>query len=163
MKQAIAGTNPAVTKEATVMTVWPSVAKYGIARALGQLYAIDAGVWVITFGNIVALLSAPLAAVLYLLRVAPFVGCRYTLTNRRVVVQQGIVGRVEAKSIQLDRFDAIEIVVRAGQAWYSAGDLVFRHQGTETFRLDGVSRPESFRQACLKSHRAYVGVQKEFA
>ena len=43
---------------------------------------------------------------------------------------------------------------------FSAGDLAFRLGNVETFRLDGVSRPEALRQTCLKSRQAYVGVKQ---
>jgi len=29
----------------------------------------------------------------------------------------------------------------------------------ETFRLEGVSRPEAFRATCLKAHLAYTSIQ----
>ena len=67
---------------------------------------------------------------------------------------------VEMKSVKLDRFDTVEIEQRPGQGWYDAGDLVFKQDGVETFRLAGVSRPEAFRQTCVKSHMSYVGVQQ---
>jgi len=66
----------------------------------------------------------------------------------------------EVKSIELDRFDVIEIDCKPGQEWFAAGDLVFKRGDVETFRLEGVSRPESFRQTCLKSHQSYVGVKQ---
>jgi hypothetical protein len=66
----------------------------------------------------------------------------------------------EMKSVQLDRFDSIDIHRRPGQHWYDAGDLIFREGATETFRLDGVSRPEAFRQVCMKAHMAYAGVKR---
>jgi len=66
----------------------------------------------------------------------------------------------EVKSIELDRFDAIEIDCKPGQAWFAAGDLVFKRGDVETFRLEGVSRPESFRETCLKSHLSFVGVKR---
>ncbi len=66
----------------------------------------------------------------------------------------------EVKSIELDRFDTIDIDCKPGQAWFAAGDLVFKRGDVETFRLEGVSRPESFRQTCLKSHLSYVGVKQ---
>jgi hypothetical protein len=65
----------------------------------------------------------------------------------------------EAKSVRLDAFDSIEVDVRPGQGWHHAGDLVFRNGATETFRLEGVLRPETFRQACLKARSAYSGVR----
>jgi hypothetical protein len=66
----------------------------------------------------------------------------------------------ELKSVALDRFDSIETVVQPGQAWYKAGDLVFRLGQVETFRIAGVPRPETFRQTCLKANMSFVGVQK---
>lgn len=145
--------------EVSVMTVWPSVARYGLARLLARLYSLNFGFYVVRLGNLLALATAPLGAVLYLLRVAPFVGTRYRITDRRIVVERGLTG-VEQRSVQLDRFDNVEVVVRPGQAWFHAGDLVFRLGKTETFRLEAVSRPEAFRQVCLKSHRAYTGVKQ---
>jgi hypothetical protein len=35
---------------------------------------------------------------------------------------------------------------------------VFRLGQTETFRIAGVQRPETFRQTCLKAHQSFVGV-----
>ena len=161
MKQAIAGVSPSQVSEAPVMTIWPSICAYPSGRFLGALYAIRFPniSRVFRVGNIIALLSIPHALLLYFWKVLPVVGMRYTLTNRRVVVQRGING-VDERSVNLDKFDNIRIVVQPGQAWFQAGDLIFRSGNREVFRLQGVSRPESFRQACLKSHLAYVGVQQ---
>ncbi len=145
------------TREISVMTVWPSVARYAVARFLGSLYSLNLGFYVLRLGNIIALATAPIGAILYLLRVAPFIGTRYRVTNQRIIVERGLTGK-EQRSVQLDRFDNIETVVRPGQSWFNAGDLIFRLGKTETFRLEAVSRPESFRQICLKSHQACVGV-----
>ena len=139
------------------MIVWPSVCVYAVGRWLGRLYAIDWGFYIFRVGNLIALLTAPLGALLYLSKLAPFVGIRYRLTNQRLVVERGIKA-VEERSISLDRFDAIEVDVRPGQAWFAAGDLVFFKGTVETFRLESVSRPQAFRQICLKSQMAYTGV-----
>ena len=82
----------------------------------------------------------------------------YRLTNRRVVVENPF--GAEVKSVSLDRFDAIDIVVQPGQAWFKAGDLVFRLGPIETFRLAAVPRPETFRQTCLKANMSFVGIKK---
>jgi len=164
MKQAIAGVAPFETGEVTVMTVWPSVAAmslgpFPLGRWLGILYEIRLGSYILTVGNLFCLLCMPLALVLYFKRIGPFVALRYRVTNRRVIVERGLSAR-EEKAVELDRFDSIEIEVQPGQAWYHAGDLVFRLGNVETFRLEGVSRPESFRQVCLKARGAYVGVKQ---
>lgn len=158
--QAIAGVTPAEVAETTIMIVWPSNAKFALGRALGSLYAIRfPDFYFFRLGNLFALLSIPIALALYFLRIAPGVGLRYRLTNRRVLVEKGLRAVIE-KSVELDRFDAIDVVVRPGQEWYHAGDLVFRLGNVETFRLEGVSRPEAFKAVCLKAHQAYVSVRK---
>jgi hypothetical protein len=84
---------------------------------------------------------------------------RYRVTNKRIVVERGLTGK-EERSIYLDQFDAIKIEVEAGQDWYDAGNLVFSKGTVETFRLEGVSRPDSFRHICLKASQAYRGVKQ---
>ena len=74
-----------------------------------------------------------------------------------MIVERGINPKVE-QYVDLDRFDAIDLVVKPGQEWYAAGDLVFRRGAIETLRLPGVSRPEPFRQTCLKVRQSYVSV-----
>lgn len=160
--QAITGVTPFSRAEATVMTVWPSNALYGLGRLLGRLYSISWGSYIFRLGNLLALLTMPLGALLYLIKIAPGVGTRYRLTNRRVVVERGILGAYE-RSVDLDRFNQIDVAQRPGQAWYDAGDLIFRLDNTETFRLQSVSRPEAFRQTCLKSQRAYAGIKAVMA
>ena len=163
MIQAIAGVSPAETQEMTVMTVWPSVAMYGVGRWFGRRFANRwPDVYIFRVGSLWALFSIPVALVLFFMRIAPFVGRRYRLTNRRIIVERGLTG-VEDKSIDLDRFDSISTEILPGQAWYDAGDLVFRQGNVETFRLAGVSRPEAFRQTCIKGHMAYVGVKRSRA
>ena len=160
MPQPIAGVVPAEFQEATVMTVWPSVAMYGPGRWLGRQYALRwPDVYIFRIGHLIALLAIPVALVLFFLRIAPFIGRRYRLTNRRIIVERGITA-VPERFVDLDRFDSITIDVLPGQAWYDAGDLVFRQGNVETFRLPGVSRPEAFRQTCLKAHMAHAGVKK---
>ena len=156
----IAGVVPAESREVTVMTVWPSVASFGLGRTLGSLYDIRwPDVYIFRLGNLLALLFIPLSLPLFFLRILPGIGTRYRLTNRRVIVERGIMGK-EDKSVDLDRFDTIEVEIPPGEAWYDAGDLVFKQGTVETFRLVGVSRPESFRQTCLKSQLAHSGVKK---
>jgi hypothetical protein len=150
------------------MTVWPSVAATGVGRFWGRLFAIDVGFPIfgvpITVGRLFALASIPFMVPLYFAMRLPGLFIRnplnwhYRLTNRRVVVESLFGG--ELNGVSLDRFDTIETVVEPGQAWYKAGDLVFRQGAVETFRIWGVPRPETFRQTCLKARMSYVGVQQ---
>src|SRR5687768_3682923 len=147
----IAGVSPAQTRESTIMSAWPTIALFSAGRWLGSGSAWTwPDIYIFRLGNLIALVSIPAALLLYAMRI--FI-C-YRLTNRRIVVERGMSWQ-EAKSVDLDRFDTIEIVVQPGQAWYDAGDLVFRQGNVETFRLEGVSRPDAFRETCLKSHVAF--------
>lgn len=138
----------------------------------GRIFANDglAGVlpFNITLGKLLGVACIPLILPLYfftLLPRIPFVVAgwtnpwcvRYRLTTRRVVAEQPFGGG-EQKSVSLDHFDSISIEVLPGQAWYHAGDLVFRQGQVETFRLSGVPRPETFRQTCLKARQSFSGV-----
>ena len=167
MSTAIAGVAPVEGVETTVMTIWPSVAGmrllgFPVGKMMGSLLNIKAGFYIFTLGNLLALPFIPIGLLLYFKRVGPFVATRYRLTNTRVVVERGITAR-EEKAIELDRFDAIDVEISPGDEWYKSGDLVFRQGEVERFRLEGVSRPESFKQICWKSHRAFVGVQQATA
>jgi len=174
MAQAIAGVVSDREKETTVMTVWPSIAATAYGRWWGRRYANSLGITLcgvpITVGRLTALASIPFVLPLYFHMLVPRLplvlfgvpnpGCRrYRLTNRRVVVEQAFGGG-EQQSVSLDRFDTIEIETLPGQAWYPAGDLIFRLGPIETFRLSGVPHPEPFRHTCLKAHAGFVGVQK---
>jgi hypothetical protein len=159
MLQPIAGVSPSALQETTIMTVWPSVARLAVGRWLGGLYANKTGGYIFTAGNLLALVFIPLSIVLYFSKVLPYIAARYRLTNRRLIVERGWALTPD-KWVDLDRFDAIDVVVRPGQAWYAAGDLVFRLGNLETFRLEGVSRPEAFKQVVWKAHLSHVSVQK---
>jgi len=181
MKQAIAGVSPSEVSEVNVMEVWPSIAKFTLGRLMGQLFEIKAGIYIFRVGNLLVLAGIPFALALYFYRLAPSLfgaplhGGFYRLTNRRVIVLRNeikfsgpailpkFIFGAEVKSVELDRFDSIDIERLPGHRWYDAGDLVFRRGGVETFRLEAVSRPESFRHTCLKSHASYVGVKQALA
>ncbi|MCA9246450.1 MAG: PH domain-containing protein [Planctomycetales bacterium] len=171
-KQAIPGVAPAAKGEVTIMTVWPTLAALAYGRWWGQLFMSNAGPKIlgipVTFGRIMALVSIPFILPIYGLTLIPRIPfvifgvknpwcVRYRLTNRRVLVEPGLGGEA-TRSVTLDRFDAVEVDVRPGQAWYPAGDLVFKLGATETFRLEGVPRPETFRQTCLKACQSHAGV-----
>jgi hypothetical protein len=154
---SISGVVPPGVRECTVMSVWPSVACTGLGRWLGTLYGVKAGFGSLSLGRLALLATIPVGLMLYLSLRLPWAIRRYRLTNRRVLVERGVNPAIE-QYVDLDRFDAIDVVVRPGHEWYAAGDLVFRRGQVETLRLPGVSRPESFRRTCLEARQGYVAV-----
>ena len=97
MIQAIAGVAPPEVREVTVAIVWPSIAAMSMGRCLGRLYSIKAGFYFFRVGNLLALASIPLALPLYFFKVLPFVGSRIRLTNRRIIVERGLSGKIVIK------------------------------------------------------------------
>jgi hypothetical protein len=105
------------------------------------------GTWPLTLGGWIPLLICILGIVagcIPLLADVPFPRFHYA---------------VEMRSVPLDRFDQVEVLVQPGQEWFAAGDLVFHLGPIETFRLNAVPRPYAFRQVLLKAHAAYCGVK----
>jgi hypothetical protein len=158
MKQAITGVTPSQSGEATIMTVWPSISALGIGRWIGRMCLIG-GKSPCAIGKLFAVLLIPVAINVFFHMLSPWGARRYRLTNRRVIVEKGLKP-VEDRSVEFDRFDAIEVQVQPGQEWFPAGDLVFKKGAVETFRLCGVPRPETFRQTCLKARQSFDGVKK---
>jgi hypothetical protein len=174
MPEAISGETSATEREATVMTVWPSLAATAYGRWWGRRFENKLGITFfgvpLTIGALMALVSIPFILPIYFHMLVPRLplvvfgwpnaACRrYRLTNRRVIVEQPFGGG-EQQSVSLDRFDTIVLEVQPGQDWYPAGDLSFRRGPIETLRLLGVPNPEPFRQTCLKAHQIFVGVKK---
>jgi hypothetical protein len=179
VKQAIAGVAPPELGEVNVMTVWPSIAAYPAGRFIGRLCMNRTGpTSFLTLGKLFALACIPFALALYFVRILPplpftwHYNRRYRLTNRRVVELgdrmswrahilpwRFHLGEV-VKEVRLDQFDSIEVQVLPGQAWFPAGDLIFRQGQVEQMRISGVQRPETFRQTCLKAQRSHAGVRK---
>ena len=145
------------------MTVWPSIAITGLGRFLGRRYESRLGVGnILTVGNVWKIASIPVALGLFFMLSAPGFNRRYRLTNRRLIIEKGIIPGVES-SVLLEDFDAIDIEFLPGQEWYPCGEMIFRKGKIETFRLSAVPRPESFKQVCLKTQRGYISVKNVLA
>ncbi len=180
MNQAIAGV-VAFDEETTVMTVYPSISEApgGIGRLLGDMYQSLKGVGVgfLSVGHLLALVTAPLCAALYIGRVLPvsqlpllgklsdILGLkpeRYRITTQNIVVEDACGGpNAEIHGeVELDGFDDIHVVnTRPYHNWYDCGDLRFVKGDKQVLILKGVSRPEAFKAACIKARMSYVGVK----
>ena len=153
MASAPSTTPPGQRNESPVMTVWPTIAATAAGRWVGRLCALRLGYGFFTLGKLMAPATIPLSLAVFGWQLMPWVCRRYALTSRRILIQKGL-SAAEGPWLDLDGFDAVEVLVLPGQAWLHAGDLVFRRGPEEVFRLAGVSRPEVFRQVCLKVQTA---------
>ncbi len=160
MSQPNDGTAPPEFHETDAMTVWPTIAATRLGRLVGRLAAIRIGLGsFFSLGTGFAVLTLPISLTVFAWQLLPIVCRRYTLTDRRIVIRKGLTA-VEGHSVGLDQFDTIEVKVLPGQSWHRSGDLAFQREGTEVLRLRGVSRPEVFRQVCLKVQDALISVRK---
>ncbi len=149
--------------ESTIATIWPTIGATVAGRWVGRLAGF-APSWDFfrLMGKALAAATIPVALVVFFWQLMPFVSRRYRLTNRRIVIDKGLKP-VEGSSIALEAFDAIDVELRPGQDWLHCGEMIFRREGQEVFRLSGVGRPEVFRQACLKARTALVATQQVLA
>ncbi len=160
MKQAIAGVTPPELGEATITTVWPSIAYTGLGRALGRAFQSRLGFGnIMTLGNVLKLATIPVTlGIFFAMLLVPGMNHRYRLTNRRLLIESGLSPKIDS-AVLLSDFDAIEIEVLPGQEWYPCGEMIFRKGKVETFRLSAVPHPEAFKQICLKTQRSFAAVK----
>ncbi len=149
--------------ESTLTVRWPTITATVPGRLVGRLAAVGPGFGTtLTLGVLLSVITLPISMAVYAWQLMPFVARRYRLTDRRIVVQRGLTP-VEGASITYDQFDEIEVQTLPGQAWLHAGELVFRRDGQEVFRLSGVCRPEVFRRVCLEAQNARLAVDRVLA
>lgn len=104
------------------------------------------------------LIGGPIYAVAYLLRGVNIFGTTYyTLTNRRVVVRQGVM-RKEVRSVPLESIDDIRIANE--NTFVRTGDLELLKDGKVVSTLVGVQDPWPARQTMLDAVHARVEIQK---
>jgi hypothetical protein len=139
--------------DVSITTVWPTIGATAAGRWVGRLSGIKLGYGFFVLGKLMALATIPISLAVFCWQLMPRVCRRYLLTNRRLIIQRGL-SPVEDRSVGLDEFDEIRIERLPGQEWLHAGEMILFRDGREIFRLSGVSRPEIFRQVCLKARTA---------
>ncbi|QDV78148.1 hypothetical protein [Botrimarina mediterranea] len=156
--------------ERTVTVVWPSISAGPWGQWLGRLYSNRFGFPIggvpLTLGRLMTLLTAPIGAVLYLVRKAPrwplvlvgtvnTAGVRYRVTTQRLLIENPFEkDATPVAALPLDGFDEVKAEVQPGQDWYHAADVVLLERGVERLRLAGVPRPEPFMRTVMKTQQA---------
>jgi hypothetical protein len=150
-RQAVAGLMPPQLGEAMIREVWPTV--MDVSTAVASLSS--------KFMKSVFL--APLGWMLNLLlfgkKFAPVVCKRYTLTNRRLMVQRGWKP-APIHEVALKDIDDVRLEGESYDAFYRSGNLDVMSQGKVLLKLTGVPEPESFRQAIVNAVKAWGGPDK---
>jgi uncharacterized membrane protein YdbT with pleckstrin-like domain len=147
LNQAITVLVPPQTAEAQIRIAWPAVtdASSGIA-ALGAT---------LTRTRILAPLAWLMMAPLYFKKILPFLAKRYTLTNRRLIIQRGLKPK-PTHEIALADIDDVHLVESSFSPFFKAADLEVISGGKVKLKLTGVQEPEAFRRSILNAVMAWV-------
>jgi len=144
--QAVAGVVPPDVAEAKIRETWPSVASAPAIAGLGQA---------LTRTIILAPLAWLLMSGVYFGKLLPFIACRYTLTNRRLMIRRGWKGD-PSHEVLLAKIDDVRIVYDAHSDFFRAGTLEIIEGGKVVMTLPGTPSPEGFRIAILNARNAWV-------
>lgn len=147
-KQAITGLMPPQSGEARIREEWRTV--LGINSGLATLAKkLQQTILLLPLGWFILLH-------LFLLKLAPFVGCvRYTLTNRRLMIRKGWKP-VSVQEVPLAEIDDVRIDANGVDRFYLAGTLEVLSKGQVVMTLAGCPEPEGFRQAIMNAVTAWV-------
>jgi hypothetical protein len=147
--QAVTGLTPPELDEAKIRDVWPSVAAFPRIASLGRFLMLK------TF--VLAPLAWLIMALPYFSKILPLGGLsrRYTLTNRRVMIQKGLKP-APAEQVALADVDDVKIVEDDNSQFFRSATLEIISRGTVALTLPGVPGAESFRHAILNARNAWV-------
>jgi hypothetical protein len=144
--QAVTGVVPPQQGEALIRQTWPSVAAYPFPATVGRKL-------------LVSRLGAPLAwvmlAPLYFKKILPFLATRYTVTNRRVMIQRGLKPK-PVREVVLADIDDVRVDPDENSAFYLAANLEILSKGQVVLTLPGVPEPEAFRHLILNACKAWA-------
>ena len=144
--QAVTGLVPPELGETTIRVVWPSVAAAPKLARLGRSI----------MGTIIL---APLAwlmlAPFYFKKILPGLARRYTLTNRRLMIQKGWK-RKATQQVSLAEIDEVRVQPDSYDRFYRTANLEIVSKGRVVMELPGVPNPESFRHAIVNAYKAWV-------
>jgi hypothetical protein len=148
--QPIAGVVPPQLGEALIREVWPSVARVPTVAGLGRLL-------------IRSILGAPLGWLLlapfYFVKILPGFAIRYTLTNRRLMLQRGLKAH-PTHEVALADIDEVRIERDSNSDFFRAGNIQIISKGNVGLVLKGVPEPESFRHSIVQAYSAWVPGKK---
>jgi hypothetical protein len=144
--QAVTGLVPPELGEATIRVVWPSVASSAGVASLGRSLMRT-----IILAPVAWLMLAPF----YFKKILPGLACRYTLTNRRLMIQRGWK-RKPSQEISLAQIDDVRLNPETYDPFYRAADLQILSQGQVAMTLPAVPNAESLRHAIINAYKAWV-------
>jgi hypothetical protein len=146
-RQAVTGVVPPELGEAMIREVRPTVLAGG-AGVPGLARMLMSSI-------VLAPLGWMLLAPLFAKKLLPFICPRYTLTNRRLMIQHGLKP-APVQAVELREIDDVRILETTRDAFYLSGTLEIVSGGKVVLTLPGVPEPEGFRRAIRSAVSAWV-------
>lgn len=146
-RQAVTGVVPPEIGEAMIREVRPTVLAGGAGipglarRLIHSIFLAPVG-W---------LLLAPL----FVKKFSPFICTRYTITNRRLMIQRGLKP-TPIQVVELREIDDVRIVDATRDRFYQSATLEVMSGGKVVMTLPGVPEPEGFSRAIRNAVSAWV-------
>ena len=144
--QVVTGVMPPLLGEARIREAFPSVAHIPALASLGRA---------LTGTIVLAPLAWLLMSTAYFGKLLPFLGRRYTLTNRRIMIRTVWKG-VPLKEVALADIDDVRVATDANSDFFRAANLEIVSKGQVILVLPGVPEPEGFKHAIINSCNAWV-------
>lgn len=146
-RQAITGVVPPELREAMIREVRPTVLAGG--SALPTLAKR------LMFSIVLAPLGWLLLAPLFLKKCFPFICRRYTLTNRRLMIQRGL-RPTPGPQVELKDIDQVRMVDSTRDDFYQSATLEVVSAGKVVLTLPGVPEPEGFARSVRSAVSAWA-------
>jgi Bacterial PH domain len=139
-------TTTALPTETRIREIWPSVKRMPAIANLGKML-------------IKSILLAPLGwlvmSAVYFGKILPFVGVRYKLTDKRLMILHGW-GKSPSQEVALSDIDDVQIDVASIDQFFRSADLKIMRAGQVAMTLTAVPDAAAFRHAILDSRNAWV-------
>ncbi len=135
--------NPLGTR---IRLVWPTVARMPAVANIGKM---------LTNTIVLAPLGWLIMAGAYFGKLLPFIGIRYQLTDKQVLIQRGWAQKV-SESIALADIDDVKLDPATVDQFFRSADLQIHSGGKVAMTLTAVPDAESFRHAIVNARNAFA-------
>jgi hypothetical protein len=146
-RQAVAGLMPPQLGEALIREAWPTV----LEASAGAAHLAEKLIKTVVLAPLGWLLLLPLFGK----RLLPGLSKRYTLTNRRLMIQRGLRPS-PSQEVALADIDEVRLAPDSFNRFYLSGTLEVISKGQVALTLPGVPEPEGFRHAVVNAVKAWV-------
>jgi hypothetical protein len=150
--QAVTGVTPPMMGEAPIRECWPTMLAIqpGLARLARACFRA-----VFPVNVLLAPLGWLALAPLFPLKFAPVICRRYTLTNRRLMIQKGWKP-TPFQEVALADVENVRIIDDTYDDFYLSADIEVVAGGKVALTLPAVPEPEGFRHAIVNAIRAWA-------